>query len=273
MKKISLLVLWVVSAQFIFSQVIPPIHCTSAENVCDSIIVLDTMKVAIDTTADEIGPLSCLPQGEIRGTWYSFGINDTGYFRFLITPFDTLNDFDWALFRVDWGNCTDIFSVPEYEVSCDVSGVGGGYYTTGATGLGIQGHQPAIHITSPALFYLYITTSIGDTDAVQGYTVDFSSSDMDLVPCNEIGIEEEVIRFGYLYPNPATDVVYLKLNEMGFYPTRFEIINLEGKQTLVKTGNWNPELGIDISLLPSGIYFYRIMNESGKFNTGKLVIN
>lgn len=271
MKNIVLGILWLVILNITSAQVIPPIHCTSAIDLCDSIEIQDTLKVAIDTTADEIGPTSCLTFGEIRGTWYTFGVNDTGNFRFMITPFDTLADFDWALFRVDWGNCTDIFSVPQYEVSCDVSGIGGGFYTTGATGLLQQGHQPAVHLTSPALFYLYITTSIGDTDAVLGYTIDFSSSDMDLVPCNEIGIEEEISSTLKAYPNPASHVVFLHFESANFHPTGYQLINISG--TLLQThNNWNPDLGMDVSSLSSGIYFYRIYDAKGESFTGKLFV-
>lgn len=272
MKRFFLIMVGVICLQFTYSQVLPPINCLSAESICDTIVVVDTLKVAIDTTADEISAMSCLPHGEIRGTWYTMGANDTGYFRFTITPFDTLVDFDWALFRVDWGNCTDIYSVPEYEISCDNSGIGGGFYTTGASGLVQQGHQPAVHLTTPALFYLYVTTSLGDTDAVQGYTIDFSPSDMNLVNCNEIGIDEPLNASFSVYPNPTNDWLYVKTNHSGFVPDAYTIYTLTGQQ-ITSQHNWNVNMGIDVSHYPAGIYLYRMTNESGKLVSGLFVVN
>src|SRR5687767_7113345 len=84
------------------AQTFPPIHCDDAESVCDSVFTQDTIKVQIDSTADEISSFSCLPHGELLGSWYTFGVSDTGYLRFIISPLDTLNDFDWALYKTDW---------------------------------------------------------------------------------------------------------------------------------------------------------------------------
>ncbi len=242
-------------------QVIPPIHCTSATSICDSVEIQDTIKVAKDTTADEIGPTSCLFFGEIRGTWYTFGVNDTGNLRFTITPFDTLTDFDWALYRVDWANCTDIFSVPSYEVRCDASGIGGGNFTTGASGLVQQGHQPAVHLTTPALFYLYVTTSIQDTDAVLGYTIDFSASSMDLVPCNEIGIEEEGEMTMRIYPNPVEDILNIQLNSP-IGNTLLRLYDINGRNVLVEPVN-SAYFSINIAYLVPGVYVLEIVSDQG----------
>lgn len=245
----------------IYSQVTPPIHCTSADTICSSVILLDTLKVAIDSTADEISSNSCLTYGEIRGTWYKFGINDTGYLRFNITPFDTLADFDWSLFRVDWGDCTNIFSVPSYEVSCNVSGVGGGFYTTGADGLIQQGHNPAVYITTPAVFYLYITTSLQDTGAVLGYTIDFTASDFSLVPCNEIGIEEQGMLDAKIYPNPVEDMLNIRLSNH-FGNSIINLFDMSGRNLLYYktiTDNYS----IDVSNLVQGVYVLEIQSDKG----------
>lgn len=245
----------------IYSQDIqPPVNCTSSIQVCDSVIIQDTLKVAIDSTADEISSNSCLTFGEIRGTWYQFGVNDTGNLRFTITPFDTLTDFDWALYRIDWGNCTDIFSMPSYEVSCNESGVGGGFYTTGASGLVQQGHNPAINLTTPAIFYLYITTSLQDTGALLGYTVDFSASDFDLAGCTEIGIEEENGNKFSFYPNPVENILLVELNNSA--NAMINLYDLSGRNVLAYRTS-TEIFSMDLSNLVSGIYIIEVQTEKG----------
>jgi hypothetical protein len=253
------------------AQVLPPVNCTDALSICDSIVLQDTLKVVVDHSANEISNNSCLPFGEIRGTWYRLGVNTTGDLRFTITPLDTLADFDWALFQTNWGSCTDIFGVPSLEVSCNASGVGGGHYTTGASGLVQQGHSPAINITMPAVFYLYITTSIQDTDAVLGYKLDFSASDMDLVDCNEIGIEEETNFQLTVFPNPSHQMVYI--TSPHFIPVHYSITDITGQQVAVSSNAWKMEQGIDVAHFSAGIYYYCFTNDSGRKVSGKLAIN
>lgn len=265
MKKIFIVLLLAVGN--IQAQVAPPINCEDAYSVCDSIITQDTLKVSIDTNPDEISTNSCLAFGEIRGTWYKFGVNATGNLRFLISPLDTLTDFDWALFRVDWGNCADIYGNPAYEVACNQNGIAGGNYTTGVTGLVLPGHEPAVNVTTPALFYLYVTTSLSDTDAVPGYTIDFSLSDFDLVGCGEIGIEKIDDVKHTVFPNPAQDMFYI--DAYHFNADSYTIIDINGK--IVSSGNITTG-GISVEGLPSGLYFYSVIDVTGKRAIGKIMV-
>jgi hypothetical protein len=253
----------------ISAQVLPPVNCEDAYSICDSIITQDTIKVAIDTNPDEISNNSCLGFGEIRGTWYKFGVNDIGNLRFTITPFDTLTDFDWALFRVDWGNCTDIYGNAAYEIACNSNGVGGGNYTTGATGLLQQGHEPAVNVTTPALFYLYVTTSMSDTDAVLGYTIDFTASDFDLVGCGEIGIEEVSQVQHKVYPNPVSDKFYIQTEN--FFPMLYLLTDISGK-TVRNFFMKDLTEGISVEGLSSGMYYYTIHGNGGKIISGKISV-
>jgi hypothetical protein len=256
---------------FTNAQVLPPINCTEAISICDSIEIQDTLKVTVNFSSNEISSNSCLPHGEIRGTWYKFGVNTVGDLRFTITPLDTNVDFDWALFRTDWASCTDIFAVPSYEVSCNASGIGGGNYTTGASGLVQQGHSPAVNITSPALFYLYITTSMQDTDAVQGYEIDFSASDMNLVNCNEIGIEENATERLRVYPNPAEEVIFVNSPSGPFNPSGYALFDITGK-LVIKEEVWNYADGINVGTLDAGVYYYQIYTHDHKQYTGKVLV-
>ncbi len=260
MKKIFFISLALVSLQ-LQAQVLPPINCTDAITICDSVEIQDTLKVAVNFSSNEISNNSCLPFGEIRGTWYKFGINDVGNLRFTITPFDTLVDFDWALYHINWSNCTDIFGVPSLEVSCNASGIGGGNYTTGASGLLQQGHNPAINVTIPSVYYLYVTTSMQDTDAVMGYTIDFSASDFDFVPCTEIGIEEETSHIVNIYPNPVNDILQIQLTALT-QNSSINVYDMSGRNVLVYNTVGNSSI-LDVSSLTPGVYILEVHTDKG----------
>jgi hypothetical protein len=251
----------------------PPVNCDDAVLFCDSIIVQDTIKVAGTTGANEISSNSCLPYGEVRGTWYKFGVNATGNLRFLITPLDTTVDFDWALFNTSWNPCTDIFGVPSYEVSCNASGIGGGNYTTGATGMVQQGHNPAINVSIPTVFYLYVTTTIDyltDTNVIMGYTIDFTGSDFNLAPCNEIGIEKNADIVMNAYPNPFENFITIEM------PTTedadVQLYDLSGRNVEYETFHYGNKYYLITENLAKGMYTVFVQTEKG-ISQRKLIKN
>jgi len=261
MKRIISIVFLAITSAGLSAQTLPPVNCGDAQSICDSIITVDTIKVGPNTGGNEISNNSCLPFGEVRGTWYKFGVTSTGNLRFLITPVDTTVDFDWALFRTDWAPCTDIFGVPEYEVSCNASGIGGGNYTTGATGLVQQGHSPAVNITTPGLFYLYITTATyngDDSTAVLGYVLDFSTSDFELVGCGEIGMEHESPVQVNVYPNPFDD--YIRIDVPNSVQTEVNLYDISGRSVANYSLNGNT---LSTHNLPSGMYTLVVRTEKG----------
>ena len=75
-----------------------------------------------------------------------------------------------------------------------------------------------------------------------------------------------------LYPNPASDVVRLKLN-MFLPDATIEIINMQGKTVLSKNAAINKDVAflINISTLPAGNYFLRIKGNGNQF-VEKLVV-
>lgn len=255
------------------AQINPPINCDDAVLVCDSIIVQDTIKVPGTTSSNEISSNSCLPFGEIRGTWYKFGVNATGNLRFLITPLDTTVDFDWALFNTTWNPCTDIFGVPSYEISCSASGIGGGNYTTGATDSAQPGHNPSINITMPTVFYLYVTTTIdylNDTNVIMGYTIDFSGSDFELSPCGEIGIEKTEDLFIHVFPNPFINQIEIALPSTEL--ASISLYDMSGRNAMVETFQ-NGNLGYVVTNdLAPGIYTLYVQTSTGTSHR-KLVKN
>ena len=62
---------------------------------------------------------SCLNDGETNSIWYTFKVNKTGNFGFLITPNDLDDDYDWALYNITNASCGDIISDQSMMVSCN----------------------------------------------------------------------------------------------------------------------------------------------------------
>ncbi|HRC33138.1 MAG TPA: T9SS type A sorting domain-containing protein [Bacteroidia bacterium] len=71
-----------------------------------------------------------------------------------------------------------------------------------------------------------------------------------------------------VFPNPATDKIFVKTNNA----TQYEIVNVTGqsiaKQQIVYTG---ANLTIDVRNLQSGIYFLRLIQNDGTLSTNKFV--
>ena len=110
---------------------------------------------------------------------------------------------------------------------------------------------------------------MSDTDAVLGYTIDFTASDFNLVGCGEIGIEEEVNVKHQIYPNPSTDFFYIRANN--FIPMDYSLTDLTGK--VIRRGIYlNMSKGISIEDLNPGLYYYTISGEEGKKISGKIVV-
>jgi hypothetical protein len=84
---------------------------------------------------------------------------------------------------------------------------------------------------------------------------------------NTNGINEYVNNSleGLLFPNPAENKISIKLNSA---ISKIEILDSKGQLILLQKDNL-----IDISNLPSGIYFVKVFTENGKLFSSKFVKN
>ena len=84
---------------------------------------------------------------------------------------------------------------------------------------------------------------------------------------NTNGINEYVNNSleGLLFPNPAENKISIKLNSA---ISKIEILDSKGQLILLQKDN-----SIDISNLPSGIYFVKVFTENGKLFSSKFVKN
>ncbi len=70
-----------------------------------------------------------------------------------------------------------------------------------------------------------------------------------------------------IYPNPAFDVIYVDITALSELPKRIEVINSQGEivEVLSQKANWqNGRVTLNLTRLPSGIYFMRMLNETNK---------
>lgn len=159
----------------------PEQDCFSAIPVCQDIYTQNNSYSGIGENADEInGAFSCLLLGERNSVWYTFRIQTAGQLCFTISPNDSTEDYDWALFNITNSSCAAIYNDPSLEVSCSwqapdlFSGCNG---ETGANGnttppCGMQ-NQPCIPVVVGETYVLNVSNFTGFDN---GYTLDFSAS-------------------------------------------------------------------------------------------------
>lgn len=134
-------------------------------------------------------------------------------------------------------------------------------------------YRRTLHISVPNLGsdYIQLIEGIGSTwglfnfFAPQGpswgnlfcFTDDSSNLILDTTQCILLGINNpsEVNKQFYLHPNPAFERVYIHGD--GMVAQSIELLDLTGK-TLMLYSNYPIENGLDISILPNGMYFLRI---------------
>jgi len=77
-----------------------------------------------------------------------------------------------------------------------------------------------------------------------------------------LGIDEVNAKEMLLYPNPAREKLNLLLPSTGNLSTDLELYSLDGRKYLEQTIN-QPKAELDISSLPSGMYFLRAISKDG----------
>ncbi|MBN2682658.1 MAG: gliding motility-associated C-terminal domain-containing protein [Bacteroidales bacterium] len=146
------------------------------------------------TYQDEIGvaPAGCIPL-EDNGVWYIFSAQTNGVFRFALTPHNSYDDYDWAVFNLTNSDCSVITTNPtSIVVSSNTAGNDGSsppvnHGPTGANSSNAASsgncHGPGvgswnqwnsdIPVTAGSTYVLYVSNWSGSN---YGYDIDFSGS-------------------------------------------------------------------------------------------------
>ncbi|MBK7335314.1 MAG: hypothetical protein IPJ00_03775 [Saprospirales bacterium] len=166
--------------------------CLGAIPVCQQ-IYSETLSPSGDGNYNnEINTSISCTAGELNSIWYTFTVDQSGNFGFLLTPNDINDDYDWSLFNITTASCEDIFSNQNLIVSCNAAGGGTCDGLTGATGgtnFDIQGagcgvNPPTISNALTAFNDLipviagntYVLMVSNWTGSPNGYTLDFGLS-------------------------------------------------------------------------------------------------
>src|ERR1041385_4311263 len=103
--------------------------CLDAIPICQNVYSTTISYSGQGNVLNEINQnSSCLGSGELNDVWYTFTVQQSGNLNFLITPNNSADDYDWAVYNLTNNNCSDIYTNPSIEVSCNFSGTPG---TTG----------------------------------------------------------------------------------------------------------------------------------------------
>ncbi len=170
--------------------------CLGAIPICQPIYTEDKVASGFGNYTDEIDRnISCLAHEE-NAIWYTFTVNETGNFGFILTPNDLQDDYDWALYDLTTASCEEIRTNPDLLVSCNAAGQQGNDMScvgvTGATGdsdYRIQGggchhdpptissgNNPVNALVPVQKGNVYVLVVSNWSRSTNGYTIDFGVS-------------------------------------------------------------------------------------------------
>jgi gliding motility-associated-like protein len=121
---------------------------------------------------------SCLGSGELNDVWYTFTVQASGNLNFTITPNNSADDYDWAVYNLTNNSCNDIFTNPGLEVSCNFSATPG---NTGPDGGSTMTSQPASgtphnQVVPVIVGQTYVVNVSNFSSTQNGYTINFGAS-------------------------------------------------------------------------------------------------
>lgn len=128
-------------------------------------------------------PSNCLLSGERNDVWYTFTTQTSGVVAFLISPNNSSDDYDWAVYNLTNNDCADIYSNSSIMVSCNYSGDSG---NTGPNG----GSSSSCGSASAGAYNQTISVSSGQTYVVNvsnysstqnGYSINFGGSTAQII--------------------------------------------------------------------------------------------
>jgi len=175
--------------------------CFGAIPVCQNIYSENRVPDGFGTFEETTMFDGCLPI-DSNSIYYTFTVNRSGTFGFLITPNFIQDDYDWALFDITNITCDDIANNRSSAVSCNNAGDNVGpsspdlncYGPTGATGAtnlneqGVgcyettygRGSTPFNDFVNVTKGNIYVLQVANWSRSPNGYTIDFSLGTADI---------------------------------------------------------------------------------------------
>jgi len=118
--------------------------------------------------------LSCLGSGEKNSTWFQLNAQTAGDLNFIIQAYDSISDFDFAVFNITNHSCNEIFTDSSFMSRCNYSTSVGGITGITPTGSSTGTYSPSLPVLAGETFAILVNNfSFGSTS---GFTIDFSAS-------------------------------------------------------------------------------------------------
>ncbi len=172
MKKNLLISLLLILGYNSFAQAPTDQDCGGAIAVCQNVYTQANSYSGTGNYPTEINSgNSCLGgAGEVNSVWYTFTTQTAGNVCFTISPNNSGDDYDWAVYDLTNNNCSDIYNNAALEVSCNFSGVSG---DTGPNGNAGAQNEACIPVGAGETYVVAVQNWSGSTN---GYTLDFGAS-------------------------------------------------------------------------------------------------
>lgn len=174
-----LLLLLTVFSTGLFAQNPTNQDCLNAIPICQNVYSTTISYSGEGNFPNEINSgSSCLGTGELNDVWYTFTVQQSGNLNFLITPNNSSDDYDWSVFNLTNNNCSDIYTIPSLEVSCNYSATPGTTGPNGGSSLTSQnaGGTPYNAVVPVIAGQTYVVNVSNFSSTQYGYTIDFSAS-------------------------------------------------------------------------------------------------
>ncbi len=153
---------------------LPEQDCNSAIPVCQY-TYSQNVSYSGEGNSQEIPGNTCLASNELNSVWYIFTVQASGSENFQITPNNSSDDYDFALYNITGQNCSGIASGAITPIRCNYSATSG---NTGLSASGTNASEPAsgsnqsttLAVTTGQT-YVLIVSNYSSTQ--NGYTLNF----------------------------------------------------------------------------------------------------
>ncbi|MCB0587481.1 MAG: gliding motility-associated C-terminal domain-containing protein [Phaeodactylibacter sp.] len=173
--------------------------CLGAIPICQPVYSEDQVLPGDGNYNNEVNSLISCVDGEDYSIWYTFTVHESGDFGFVLTPNNSLDDYDWALFNITDADCSDIYNDASLLVSCNAAGgtgldpnaCSGPTGATGASSYDIQGagcyaafpdysdgNSPFNNLIPVTAGNTYVLMVSNWSASNYGYTINFGISDV-----------------------------------------------------------------------------------------------
>jgi hypothetical protein len=178
-RKVLFLITIIFAPVLAWAQVPTNQDCLNAIPICQNVYSTTASYSGEGNILNEINSSnSCLGSGELNDVWYTFTVQQSGNLNFLITPNNSADDYDWAVYNLTNNNCSDIYTNPALEVSCNFSGTSGTTGPNGGSSLSSQNAAgtPYNQVVPVVAGQTYVINVSNFSSTQNGYTIDFSAS-------------------------------------------------------------------------------------------------